>query len=141
MTRPASSLIFDRTELDVENKTSKGFYNYTDLNRVEEWCKYLSEKLSSLSYNVEITTKVDWTRLNMFVSSALERIRTNVQAIKSAFYPYSTTPTIPLNLNLLNIEKANNIEKILFDIDELLTKTEYGFRYSNTFFSGEEGLP
>ena len=132
------NLIFDRTQTDIEQKTPKGYYNYTDLNRVETWCEYLANLLTSYSYPVSITIKKNWTMSDLPNTTDMERIRSNVNAIKTAFHAYTN---IPENLEYMTIEKANDIEKILSEIDFLTKNMISSFRYSNTFNSGEsEGL-
>lgn len=132
------NLIFDRTQNDLEESTSKGYYNYTDLNRVEVWCEYLANLLTSYSYPVSIVIKKDWTISDLPNDNDIERIRGNVNAIKTAFHAYTN---IPENLEYMSIEKANAIEKILSEIDFLTKNMISCFRYSNTFNAGEsEGL-
>lgn len=132
------NLIFDRTKNDVEQGTSKGYYNYTDLNRVEAWCEYLANLLTSYSYPVSITIKKDWAMTDLPNVNDMERIRSNVDKIKIAFHAYTD---VPENLNYMTIEKANAIEKILNEIDSLSKNMISCFRYSNTFNAGEsEGL-
>lgn len=131
-------LIFDRTQNDLEQKTPKGYYNYTDLNRIETWCEYLANLLNSYSYPVSITIKKNWNMSDLPNVNDMERIRSNVNAIKTAFHAYTN---IPENLNYMTIEKANDIEKILSELDFLTKNMISSFRYSNTFNSGEsEGL-
>lgn len=132
------NLIFDRTQNDLEQKTPKGYYNYTDLNRVEVWCEYLANLLTSYSYPVSITIKKNWNMSDLPNANDMERIRNNVNSIKTAFHAYTD---VPENLNYMTIEKANAIEKILSEIDFLTKNMISSFRYSNTFNSGEsEGL-
>lgn len=132
------NLIFDRTQTDIEQKTSKGYYNYTDLNRIETWCEYLANLLTSYSYPVSITIKKNWNMSDLPNANDMERIRSNINAIKTAFHAYTD---VPENLNYMTIEKANDIEKILSEIDFLTKNMISSFRYSNTFDSGEsEGL-
>lgn len=132
------NLIFDRTQNDLEESTSKGYYNYTDLNRVEAWCEYLANLLTSYSYPVSISIKKDWTMSDLPNADDMERIRSNVNTIKTAFYAYTN---IPENLEYMSIEKANAIEKILSEIDFLTKNMISCFKYSNTFNAGEsEGL-
>lgn len=132
------NLIFDRTQNDLEQKTSKGYYNYTDLNRVEAWCEYLANLLTSYSYRVNIQVKKDWQMSDLPNTNDMERIRKNVNAIKTAFHAYTE---IPENLNYMTLEKANSIEMILFEIDRLVKNMSSEFRYCNTFNVGEsEGL-
>lgn len=132
------NLIFDRTQNDLEESTSKGYYNYTDLNRVEVWCEHLANLLTSYSYPVSITIKKNWTMSDLPNVNDMERIRSNVNAIKTVFHAYTE---VPENLNYMTIEKANAIEKILSELDFLTKNMISSFRYSNTFNSGEsEGL-
>ena len=132
------NLIFDRTQNDLEESTSKGYYNYTDLNRVEVWCEYLANLLTSYSYPVSMVIKKDWAISDLPNDNDMERIRGNIDAIKTVFHAYTE---VPENLNYMTIEKANAIEKILSELDFLTKNMISSFRYSNTFNSGEsEGL-
>ena len=47
-----STLVTDRTLEDVSNKTAKGFYNATDLNRVGDCLEDLVARLRRIGYNV-----------------------------------------------------------------------------------------
>ena len=132
------NLVFVRTQNDLEESTSKGYYNYTDLNRVEVWCEYLANLLTSYSYPVSMVIKKDWAISDLPNDNDMERIRGNIDAIKTVFHEYTD---IPENLNYMTIEKANAIEKILYEIYSLIRNMSNEFRYSNTFCSGEsEGL-
>lgn len=121
------NLIFDRTQFDIINKTSKGYYNYTDLNRVETWCGYLAEILNHYNYHANITTKKDWTMLNFPTESEMERIRQNVNILKQAYFSFTE---IPENLDYMTLQKANDIERILYEIDKILKHMENNFIYA-----------
>lgn len=142
-------LIFDRTSADVEyarNNPSaqewlKGCYNYIDLNRVEEWCKYLSDLLNSYGYVNLIEGKTDWKVNDIQTVEQMERYLKNVKILIETFAIKKDTPNLPETMNKLTYSQANDIEKILYDINELIQKMEAMFRYSNTFYSSEsEGL-
>ena len=45
-----STLVTDRTLEDVANKTAKGFYNATDLNRVDAAVSDIAERFASYGY-------------------------------------------------------------------------------------------
>lgn len=135
------ALIFDRIQADLVNKTEKGYHNYTDVNRIEKWCGYIANLLTSYGYPVHIVTKTNWVMIDERKASEMERIRSNVSKIKQAYCTYSLTPAVPDTLNRIDIEKANAIEKVLFDIDELMNKMVAEFRKSGTFnCGGMEGL-
>ena len=122
------NLIYDRTETDVEialnnpnsTKYLKGAYNFTDLNRVEEWCEFLEKMLNLFGSKLELEIKKDWTLQDTLKLrlSEIDRIRNNVTKLKEC--------CTPLNENAIsydsyfNFEDANLLEKILYDIDKLL---------------------
>lgn len=124
MNRPSEELIFDRVQADVLNRTSKGKYEYTDLNRIELWCEYLAEYLNSYSYYVEVNVKTDWTKFDMPTVSEMERIRQNVFKLKNVYYSFTQ---IPSNLNYMDITKANAIEKNFNDIERIIYYMEQYF--------------
>lgn len=127
-------LIFDRTEADIINNTSKGQYNSEDLNRVETWCKYLAEALTNYGYKVEITTKINWGELDYPYGEEIERIRNNVNTLKEAYFSFTQ---VPETLNKIDIDKANKIEKILAEINELIGNMLQTFVYSGVSGLGQ----
>ena len=121
-----NDLIYDRTQQDVDNKTNKGHYNYTDLNRIEEWCEYIAGVLNEYSYPVSITVKKNWTADDFPNELQMERIRWNVGVLKDVYYSFTS---LPENLENMTYQKANAVEKILSEIDYLLRKMENNFIY------------
>lgn len=130
-------LIFDRTTDDLLNLTSKAYYNYNDLNRIESWCEYLTEILNSYSYPVSIITKTDWTMYDFPKASEMERIRLNIKALKTVYTSFSEVPD---NVEKMTIEKANDIERVLHDIDYLLRHMENNFIYCGVASCGQNRI-
>lgn len=130
-------LIYDRTKLDIINLTSKGHYNYIDLNRIESWCQYLAERLTSYSYTVSILTKTNWTMLDFPTQSEMERIRQNINTLKQAYFSFTQ---IPGNLEYMTWEKANDIEKILNEIDYILRHMENNLVYCGVAGCGQNRI-
>ena len=118
------NLIFDRLSSDVdtalnnpENTTNlKGSYNYTDLNRIEQWCEYIQEKLKEYGFKEELVLKLDWNLRDYPTRTHIDRIRSNIDTLKNFCYSL-LTETIVYD-NTMDFEKANILEKILFDINE-----------------------
>jgi hypothetical protein len=135
-------LIFDRTQNDVNyalnNPSSsdflKGSYNYTDLNRIEQWCEYISQELNMYSYSVDITTKTDWELTDFPTKTEMERIRSNAQKLKDAFISFTI---VPENLEKMTYQKANDLEKVLDELNTLIKNMIANFYYSGEIFSGE----
>ncbi len=134
------ALIFDRKQSDLNNKTSKGHHNYADINRIEEWCGYLAKLLTSYGYEVHVKTKTDWTMYDRRTESEMERIRSNIEVIKNAYCTAKNTPQLPDSINPINIEKANAIEKILYDIDLLIKSMTQVFVYSGVARLGQNRI-
>lgn len=120
-------LIFDRTEADIINNTSKGQYNSEDLNRIETWCKYLAETLKEYGYKLEIATKTNWLDTDRPYNAEMNRIWSNVNTLKNAYFSFTKMPE---NFNKIDIDKANKIEKILAEINELIGNMVQTFVYS-----------
>lgn len=131
------NLIFDRTQLDITNKTEKGRYNYTDFNRIESWCEYIANTLNSYSYSISILTKTNYSLKNKPNESDLERIRNNINTLKQAYFSFTE---IPENLEYMTFEKANDIERILYEIEKLLSYMENNFDYCGVGGCGQSRL-
>lgn len=116
-----NDLIFDRTQQDVTDKTEKGYYNVSDLNRVESWCEYLKTELNNAGYSISFTTKTDWTTSDMRTASQMERIRTNIKKLMTGFHYIAS---IYATAEDFDFEKANNWEKILYEIWNLMWRND-----------------
>lgn len=134
-------LITDRTSSDVtrakqliekakkiENLTSeeleeylsglKGCYNISDLNRVEEAVQYVSDLLNSHNYYNVVNVK-EWKPGDLLNQTELIRYLNNLDILKNAYITYSTTPDTPISYQPYG--NANNIEKILLDLEQIFT--------------------
>lgn len=112
-----NELIYNRTATDVANRRWKGFYNASDLNRVEEWCRYLADELNNAGYSINITTKTNWTTLDLRTSTDMQRIKNNILALMTGFH--WITP-IYSSVDSWNYIKANRWEQILYEIWNLM---------------------
>ena len=133
-------LIFDRTNQDIINRTTKGYFNVEDINRVEEWSRYIADLLNSYGYEINISTKTDWEISDFLNISQMERVRSNVKKIRDVYYSLETTPTIPTTLNKFNYIKANEIERILYDIENVMAYSKLYFVRSGVGSSGQSRL-
>lgn len=128
----------------VTNRGSTAKYNYTDLNRVETAFEYLRDKMNGqFGFNLSLTIKKDWTRTGLGqlgAQSLMERYRLNVATIRGAIAQKAETPQAPDSMRFLTWAKANDIEKILQDVEWLLERMQFAFRHSGTFYSGQGGL-
>lgn len=131
-------LITDRTQNDITEKTAKGQYNYTDLNRVEAAVKALAETLTAYGYTTTVETKTDYVEGQTLTLEDMDRYVDNVHKCVRQFC--SAGYELPETLDGIDYIGANNIELTLDRLGELVVYMQRAFRYSGTFYSGNEGL-
>ena len=131
------SLITDRTRADVENQTDKGFYNASDLNRVGAAVQYVAERFAAQGYAVAVSPKTDWLASDIPTASELETYRQNIATLRALIAVMKSTPETPETMRFLDYIKANDIERILLDLDTLLTNAALAWYQSGEIYAGE----
>lgn len=122
------TLITDRTLSDVSSGTAKGFYNASDLNRVTEAMEYLDGVFSSLGYitgysPIEISTgRFEWREEDIPTILQMEQYLSNVSALRQTIALFQSTPQTPDTMKFFTHTKANDIEKILVDIETTINR-------------------
>lgn len=122
-------LITDRTAQDVAQRTQKGFYNVSDVQRVNSYIEYLSDVLG---LNLTVT---DVSLGQALTREQMDAILSNINAIRAVWYVASDTPQTPIAVNW-DYVKANNVEKILLALDEFYQSVQIDKLYSGTFRAG-----
>lgn len=117
----------------------KGSYNASDLNRVGAVLNYLRDRLTETAYLTgrEFSMREDWQKNEIPSTTAFYEYINAVETIRGAMSFKLTTPPTPENNGSLDYEGANNIEKILIDVDELITNMLNVRYFSGDLFSGE----
>lgn len=134
----ALDLVTDRTAADVRNNTPKGSYRASDLNRVGTAMVHIADRLRAAGYVVAVDPKLDWTDEDWVDPEAAAHYLGDVAELKQQFKLLSTTPALPSDLEAFSYGEANNIEKILEDIDQLLSNILAGQMWcSGDLYSGE----
>ena len=124
-------LITDRTAQDVTQRTEKGFYNVSDIQRINSYIEYLSDALG-LNLSVE-----DVSLGQALTRAQMDDIISNINAIRAAWYVSHETPPTPIAVNW-DYVKANDLEKILFSLDEFWQSVSIDKIYSGTFRAGNQ---
>lgn len=130
-------LITDRTQKDVTNRTDKGFYNASDLNRVGAAMVYLRDKFNDNGYAVEIEPKTDWKEIYAPTESGMTLYLGCLGTLRGVIPLPENTPKTPESMKSLTYTTANNIEKILEAVDSMLAKSISFLYYSGDIYSGE----
>lgn len=122
--------VYDRSAQDVLHRTKKGVLNAEDINRIESNSEAIADKIA-----VPVTTKT-WPIGGLPRVSDYKRIRDNVERIRSGYGIRSDTPETP-EQPLNSYQKWNDIERILFDVNDLYDRTESARAYCGEVFAGE----
>jgi hypothetical protein len=98
----------------------KGAYNYCDLNRVERTTKELAEMASITA----LTFKTDWKAWDIPKQADLARVLENIRRVQQVSVPDSVL-ALPRTMRKLTYTAANDIEKVLLEIENSLVATEF----------------
>lgn len=105
----------------------KGGYFWTDLNRVTACMEYLDAELRKLGYNsgyepvaVDFSNRYEWNKEDNPTIGQINRYLENVLKISSTLAEIPGNTQRPTSLSNLSFSTANNIEKILFNINTML---------------------
>ena len=125
-------LIYDRTEADLEvprkckkqnipypSDNLRYSWDFRALNRTEGAMEYLNQIFQELGYFKVMEFKTDWTNEEITPQEAKRYIE-NLKTLRTFLTMSSETPPAPNTINGMSINRANDIEKILFDINFLL---------------------
>ena len=120
----------------ITNRTG-GHYNATDLNRVGAAIAYIATRLTTAGYSVPVTPKTDWVAGDIPSATQMAAYLADVAAIRAALAVRPTTPSTPPDMDDLTVEEANDIERILADVDGLVSNMMAAYFYSGEIYSGE----
>lgn len=131
------TLITDRSVADMAANNDKAYYNATDLNRVGEALLYVARRLSDTGYPVKITAKTDWTTDDVPLKPQMEEYLSTVTTIRNKLPVPASVPQVPVDMDYLTFEEANNIEKILTAVEQLITNMTLAWFYCGDLYCGE----
>lgn len=99
---------------------------------------YTNAGTGTFTAGAEIETEsLEWQTTDIIRLSQWRQYIANVQALRDAFYTRFATPELPAADAKLTYEGANTIERVLADIDELISCMIAGYRRSGTFNAGD----
>lgn len=152
-------LIWDRTQADVQRVKAlsskiqtytasadeiaewsshpKGAYNAYDLNRVA-WAEYFIEQLGKhYGFDLHLTAKRNWVYSpDILTPTDAENYIDDITDVREL--PHDpTTPQAPEDSELFTYEEANNIEKILRDVQLTMTRAKLSWFASGEIACGE----
>lgn len=129
-----------KTETEIEfeewQTSMKGAYNASDLNRVGEACAYLFDLFTGYGYAVPGYTALrdNWDDEEIPTAANMAAYLGTVAALKAVL---NALQEIPDTMNRLTVDGANNIEKLLIEVDDQLRRMAQSFVYSGMVYSGQ----
>lgn len=115
----------------------KGAYNASDLNRVGAAVAYVAGRLNGYGYTVTVNPKQDWTGSDIPTAGQMAAYLRDVATLRGSIAVMASTPPTPDSASGLTWREANDIERILLDVDELLTLMAAAWFYSGDLYAGE----
>ena len=119
----------------VTNRAYGDQYTFEDVNRVGNDIQYLADLLNSYGYAVSVSPKTTWGVGEKQRVNAMTQYLADLAALKTSFYG---TITLPSTMDAATHTEANNIEKLLLEIEDNLTQMAAAFRYCGELICGED---
>ena len=130
------NLIFDRTAADVAARNAKGMYRYTDMNRVQNAVATVRQRYLDAGYDPTEYTLTTWSENDIPRTTRAEQYLGAVKAF-DGIVPLWETVRLPANMNRLDYNGANAIERLLYLTDAAMDNIENTWWYCNEIYSGE----
>ena len=115
---------------------AKGAYNISDINRVGRALNYVNDMLTDIGYDLTIDSRHDWEMDEYFQTQDFQKYLRDVKKIRSAIAVFLETPETP-EMEGFDYSGANAIEKILVDVDFLISQIAKNWFYSGEIYAGE----
>jgi len=110
-------------------------YEFEDMNRVGTDIQYLADLLNVYGYAVSVAPKTDWVRGEIPTPTQFAQYLADLNSLKTAFYG---SPELPTSMDDFEEVGANNIEKLLLEVEDHLTQMSAAFRYCGELICGED---
>ena len=125
-------------EITPVPSATRGMYTHNDLNRVERAVEATVARFKEAGYELpSMVIKTDWTHRDKPQIEDIERYYNNISLLREFLVVYPKTPKSPSVDNPLNYEMANNIEKIIVDVNNIITGIMTSWFYTGEVMSGE----
>lgn len=121
----------------ITDRTRAGHYDITDLNRVGEAMYYIADRLRSCGWGIEVSPRTDWVWTDRATPAAAKRYLNNLRKIRKALVLFATTPEVPTGARPFDAQEANDIEKILVDVEDMVERTMASWYYCGDLYAGE----
>lgn len=121
----------------ITDRTRGDYYNITDLNRVGQAMRYVASRLRACGFDVVVTPRTDWVWTDRATPAAAKRYLNNLRKIRKALVLFVNTPDVPDGRRPFTAEEANDIEKILIDVEDMVQRTMQCWYFCGDLYAGE----
>lgn len=127
----------DAAETEFYRINNRGFYRYTDLNRVQAAVAYLRGICHEYGYDLAKTYVLPtWAENDVPRKNTAEDYLNAVKTL-DGWFPIPGKPELPYSMDRLDYVGANNIEKFLAMLEDSLERIAAAWFYSDEVYSGE----
>lgn len=127
----------------VTDRVPGACYGYRDMNRVGEAMEYVAERLRACGFSISGTARTDFTRTDFPSVAEFERYIGVLRQLKSATALPLTSPPVPVvgaAKDYMTYDEANDIERILLDINQSIDYMASAYRHCGAPVCGLEDL-
>jgi len=117
----------------ITNRKPSDYYGADDLNRVGKAMLYVAERLRSCGYDVTVSPKTDWGYSDRPTLTDAQHYLHDLKNLRDTLTSFATTPQVPADTRPFNAEEANDIEKILIDIEAAIKLIIASYRRCGQF--------
>lgn len=121
----------------ITDRTRGDYYNITDLNRVGQAMRYVAARLRACGFDVVVTPRTDWVWTDRATPAAAKRYLNNLRKIRKALVLFASTPNVPSGKRPFTAAEANDIEKILIDVEDMVQRTMQCWYFCGDLYAGE----
>lgn len=108
----------------VTGRTGPGPYDWRDFNRVQGAVDELVALFEAHGYRVGVARLPEWSREDVAFASQCAAYLANVRALRDVLDQLPTTPACPASMNGWTWGAANDLEKILVDLEDALRRLD-----------------
>lgn len=133
--------VFDRTLEDAVYGNPKGCVDAVTLNRIEGNTNYLFQRFKEhhIPYGIDYVPVLRaWDRTKYIRVSTFNDIKHNIMHLRASAFRYNSTPILTDSQAYDGVPytELNDMEKILYDINQLLESSRTAARVEGTFTLG-----
>lgn len=136
-----TSPVFDRTQTDCDNHTSKGALNASDLNRIEDDTHYLAQQLNERGYYIPLaySASYPWTRERYLLYTTLNTIVDAIRYLREESFDMTNLPALPVfsGNDYVKYDQINIVEYYLYDTKWIITQLDKSSLMCGEVYCGE----